>query len=241
MRPGSRPRQPLSPPEPSHSVGQAIAGALPIVLVLILLPPLAFASPPDPSWVAGIYDGADADEIVRLVYETSAANHTAPPHLGRLPYLLDRSLEGIACHVADRHVTRGPRSPPVLRSLESTHVSNSLPLPPSGTDVSVSLLSITSFPCPRLTTSPPSTSQGLVQPTDDTCSASFMISNQGHPVKSLAVSLAFSRSSAFRSRSPSRFRLPSRSRSAYRRSGLSLSAFHRRRISLIEVAQRRPL
>src|SRR5215467_7654306 len=70
MRPGSRPRQQLSLPEPSRSVGQAIAGALPIVLVLILLPPLAFASPPDPSWVAGIYDGADADEIVRLVYET---------------------------------------------------------------------------------------------------------------------------------------------------------------------------
>jgi len=59
MRSGSRPRRHLSSPEPSRSMRQAIAAALPIVLALILLPPLAFASPPD---------------VVSLVYETSATN-----------------------------------------------------------------------------------------------------------------------------------------------------------------------
>src|SRR5262245_1327054 len=155
---------------------RAISISLPIVLALILLPVIAFANPPDPSWIAGVYDGADGDDIVSLVYETSAANTAPPSHLGPLPCLLEMSLEDIRRHVPDRYFTRGPRSPPILCSLEFTHVFNSLP-PPSGTDASVSLPS--NFPCPRLTTSPSFASHKLVQPRDDTCSASFMISNQG--------------------------------------------------------------
>ena len=147
MRPGSSPRQPLSPPEPSRSVGQVIAAALPIVLVLILLPPLAFVSPPDPSWVAGFYDGADGDDIVSLVYETSAANQTAPSHLGPLPCLLEVCLEGIARYVPERHFTRGPRSPPVLRSPELVSVFNSLPPPASFSEAHVIPPSLVEF-CP---------------------------------------------------------------------------------------------
>src|SRR5215469_8601628 len=126
MRSGSCPRHPLSAPEPFHSMRQAIFAALPIVLALILLPTLAFASPPDPSWVPGFYDGADGDEIVNLVYETSAANHTALSHLGPLPCLLEISFEGIVCNIPDRLFTRGPRSPPILRSREFGSVFTSL-------------------------------------------------------------------------------------------------------------------
>lgn len=129
MRSGWCPRQPLSPPVPSRSIQQAIVAALPIVLTLILLPTLAFASPPDPSWVAGFYDGADGDDIVSLVYETSAANHTAPSHLGPLPCLLDMYLDSSVRHVPDCHFSRGPRSPPVLRSSEFVSIFNSLPPP----------------------------------------------------------------------------------------------------------------
>src|SRR5215468_12365080 len=112
MRPGSCPRHPLSLPELLPSMRRAIAAALPIVLVLILLTALAFASPPDPCWVAGFYDGADGDDIVSLVYDTFAANQTAPLHLGPLACLLDIALEGLARTVPDRYFTRGPRSPP---------------------------------------------------------------------------------------------------------------------------------
>ena len=112
MRPGSCPRQPLLPPAPSRSMQQAITAALPILLALILLLPFAFASPPDPSWVAGFYDGADGDAIVSLVYETAAANQAAPSHLGPLPCLLEMYLDDITRYVPDRHFTRGPRSPP---------------------------------------------------------------------------------------------------------------------------------
>jgi|SRR5215467_3088677 len=134
---GSCPRQPLSPPEPSRCTRQAIATGLPILLSLILLPAIAFASPPDPSWVAGFYDGADGDDIVCLIYETSATSVIAPSHLGPLPCLLEIPLESIARNVPGRHYTRGPRSPPVLRSPEFGHVFNSLPPPTSGAEAPV--------------------------------------------------------------------------------------------------------
>src|SRR5215831_1838131 len=44
-----------------------------VVLIAIVatapavLPSLAYASPPDPSWVLGIYDDADCDDVVTLV------------------------------------------------------------------------------------------------------------------------------------------------------------------------------
>src|SRR5262245_33666177 len=56
---------------------------LPLVLLVVvilsapaLLLALAYASPPDPSWIPGIYDEADYDDVVTLV--TSAAAHVAP-------------------------------------------------------------------------------------------------------------------------------------------------------------------
>src|SRR2546430_10438418 len=42
---------------------------------VVVLPPLAHASPPDPSWVAGFWDDADYDDIVLAV-----AGMTAVPH-----------------------------------------------------------------------------------------------------------------------------------------------------------------
>jgi hypothetical protein len=38
-----------------------------LVLVLGTLAPLAHASAPDPSWISGIYDGADYDDVVALI------------------------------------------------------------------------------------------------------------------------------------------------------------------------------
>lgn len=42
-------------------------GALLLLAALALHPALAHASPPDPSWIPGIYDGADFDDVVLLV------------------------------------------------------------------------------------------------------------------------------------------------------------------------------
>jgi len=59
MRPGSRPRQQTPLPALSRSTSRVSSTLLSVILALILLPAIAFASPPDPSWIAGIYDGAD--------------------------------------------------------------------------------------------------------------------------------------------------------------------------------------
>ena len=48
------------------------ACALGLLLILVALAPLAGASPPDPSWLAGIYDDADFDEVVVAVVSASA-------------------------------------------------------------------------------------------------------------------------------------------------------------------------
>src|SRR5215470_12852385 len=160
MRSGLCPRPQTPSLALSRSTSRVSSTLLPVVLALILLPAVAFASPPDPSWITGIYDGADGDDIVSLVYETSAASAGLPSHLGLLPFLLQISLESIVRSVSDRHFTPGPRSPPVLFSLEFTYVFDSLP-PPSGTDAPVSPPSITKFPDPRLATFPHLASQRL--------------------------------------------------------------------------------
>ena len=55
---------------------------LPILVVVLsvaaisAVTPLAYASPPDPSWVKGIYDDADFDDVVGLI--TSGAGVVEP-------------------------------------------------------------------------------------------------------------------------------------------------------------------
>jgi len=145
MRSGSGPRRHFLAREPSRSVRRAIATPLPIVLALILLPPIALASPPDPSWIAGFYDGADGDDVVSLVCETSAANAAVPLHIGPLPCLPGISLEGIVRSIPGRHFTGGPRAPPVLRSSDFASVFNSPPPPISATEALDTLPPITAF------------------------------------------------------------------------------------------------
>ena len=52
------------------AVLRALGRSLIVAMVLAgptILPALAYASPPDPSWLAGIYDDADYDDVVVLV------------------------------------------------------------------------------------------------------------------------------------------------------------------------------
>ena len=117
MRPGSCPRQPLSLPEPSRSISRAISPSLPIVMALILLPAIAFANPPDPSWIAGIYDGADGDDVVTFVYETAGVG---APALGSVLPLSCSSHASLVSGPSTLHgfppqqFTRGPPPPSAL-------------------------------------------------------------------------------------------------------------------------------
>jgi hypothetical protein len=47
-----------------------------LVGVIVVLTPLAYTSPPDPSWIRGVYDDADFDDVVVLL--TSSAGIMGP-------------------------------------------------------------------------------------------------------------------------------------------------------------------
>jgi hypothetical protein len=56
--------------------------AILIALAVLLLAPIAGAAMvPDPTWIAGLYDGADADEILLLIWDGTPAVVAAPPAL----------------------------------------------------------------------------------------------------------------------------------------------------------------
>ena len=114
MRSGSCPQQRLPPCEPSRSMRRAIASPLSIILALILLPPIAFASPPDALWIPGIYDGADGDDVVTLVYETAAASATSLSGVALVACPSEISIESVARVYLDGFSTHAPRAPPVL-------------------------------------------------------------------------------------------------------------------------------
>lgn len=48
---------------------------------LVLLPIATAASQPDPTWIEGIYDLADGDDVVTLVNQTAASKRRAPSPL----------------------------------------------------------------------------------------------------------------------------------------------------------------
>ena len=84
-----------------------IALALVVLLGLSGLTPLAYASPPDPSWIRGIYDDADYDDIVVLI--TSGAAVTAPVLVVEIRSL--PSLAGLSPQRTEGSVPTRPFSP----------------------------------------------------------------------------------------------------------------------------------
>ena len=52
-----------------------------LVLVAVLAPVLAAANVPDPTWIAGMYDGGDADEVLALVWDETPGLAAVPPAL----------------------------------------------------------------------------------------------------------------------------------------------------------------
>jgi len=89
-----------------------------VVAVLILLPAIAFASPPDPSWIAGIYDGTDGDDIVNLVDQTAGTEAVSPTPIFQVycwqVVLLLTSGPDPSPGFLGGEFNRGPPSSPVL-------------------------------------------------------------------------------------------------------------------------------
>lgn len=85
-----------------------------VLSCLISVISLAHASAPDPTWLEGIYDNADGDEII--VFLTGAAGIVAPtPSVTRPPLLVAASsAPPDAARVASADMRRRPpgRAPP---------------------------------------------------------------------------------------------------------------------------------
>src|SRR5262245_57267520 len=61
--------------------GDRLPAVLPLLLLsgLVVIIPLAYAGPPDPTWIPGIYDNADYDDVVGFVTDGTAASSGQPP------------------------------------------------------------------------------------------------------------------------------------------------------------------
>jgi len=136
----------------ANHMRQALGLRLPIIVAtmsLILLPVIAFASPPDPCWIAGAYDGADGDDIVILVYETAAAHAPATSDITLLPCLVNPSLEHLVSGIPGDRLTSGPRAPPARWSLMLSAPCHAVTSPASGTAPPVIRTSLTEALSPR--------------------------------------------------------------------------------------------
>ena len=60
---------------------QRLAALLLLASAVALLP-LAYASPPDPTWIGGLYDDADYDDVVLAVTSVAGTIEVAPAPTG---------------------------------------------------------------------------------------------------------------------------------------------------------------
>src|SRR2546422_3497896 len=80
--------------------------ALSLLLIVSILPlaPLAYASPIDPSFPAGLYDNGDFDDVIDLITSSIAAKPEA--------VLVSRPPPGVVTALHEAAVSYGP-SPPL--------------------------------------------------------------------------------------------------------------------------------
>ncbi len=87
--------------------------ALASLVVLGGLGPLAHASPPDPTYIPGLYDDADHDDVIMLALSTVGTRDSAAPVLGHVgervtEILAHRPPTPLATPALGPSLTRGP-------------------------------------------------------------------------------------------------------------------------------------
>ena len=90
--------------------------AFSLCVLISSLSVLAYASPPDPSWVRGVYDDADFDDVVCLILANAGLVDDAAPAEGRPDFVLIRTevppddLSVVSFSLSSSQ----PRAPPAL-------------------------------------------------------------------------------------------------------------------------------
>jgi len=99
----------LYPPRP--------AGLSTMLLVLLIIAPvtLAHASPPDPTWLAGVYDQADFDDVVGLLTSAlEATESTVAPEASPCLALAPKLCPAMVAWLATAPTYWAPlRAPPI--------------------------------------------------------------------------------------------------------------------------------
>lgn len=72
--------------------GRRRSPAMVFLVALVIRAPLSNISPPDPVWIAGIYDDADHNEVVGLVADTTAVGD-CPHGAGKLFQSFDGNVQ----------------------------------------------------------------------------------------------------------------------------------------------------
>jgi len=98
------------------------------MIVLGLLPSAAAASPSDPTWIAGIYDEADGDDVVALVGETVACRNDDTHILLCLVCLPDELISPTPSAYEPLRTLTRDRGPPQSLAKYTNSRSRSTPL-----------------------------------------------------------------------------------------------------------------
>ena len=86
-----------------------------LVTLIVVLTPMAWASPIDPTWVKGMYDDADFDDVVTYLTSGSVAIPVLPV-AGVLPVFVSVPAEIVPDHQsgpAPLLSSQAPRAPPL--------------------------------------------------------------------------------------------------------------------------------
>jgi len=90
-------------------------GVLFAIALCILLNPLAAASPPDPTWIRGLYDAADFDDVViQIGLLASACDTCTAPSLAVDSLVYPLTLPGRRPLVCRSRPPKQGRAPPLV-------------------------------------------------------------------------------------------------------------------------------
>jgi hypothetical protein len=84
-----------------------------LIGLTVALTPMAFASPPDPSWIAGFWDDDDFDDVILFLTGScpaiaAPATRDVAPVGAVVTFVADRGTEPVLALVAPRHHSRAP-------------------------------------------------------------------------------------------------------------------------------------
>ena len=91
-----------------HASHHAVFLAVLLLPLLAGLSSLAYASPPDQTWIPGMYDGADYDDVVSMIADSSMVDDPAPIHIAE-------ALTVVGPVTPDAHFRLASIAPPSLR------------------------------------------------------------------------------------------------------------------------------